>query len=106
MRTAEGIRFPSLVHRTGRCVIISKVHYWSIECLTWLFTRIWGHLLIPVLLGSIFWLLTVYWMGWVFAHWLAWVGGMLVLGWLLTIWNWVLFYWDLMYTPDEDDEIV
>lgn len=64
-----------------------------LDFLTLLFTRVWGHLLIPVILGSALWVGTGAWCGWEFVHWLAWVAGMLGLGWLLTISAWVRYYW-------------
>jgi hypothetical protein len=69
------------------------LHVLALNALTWIFTRIWGHLLIPVLLGSLLWGCTGPWAGWVFVHWLAWVAGMLALGWILTIASWVRYYW-------------
>jgi len=80
---------------------MSKLHFWTVECLTWVLTRIWGHLLIPVLLGSIFWLCCVHWVGWTLIHWVAWVGIFLVIGWLLTIAHWIRYYWEL-FTQDPE----
>ncbi len=74
---------------------MSRLHAAVLDVLTWAFTRIWGHLLIPTLLGTVCWLLTVHWTGWIFIHWLAWVAAMLALGWLLTIASWAHFYWGL-----------
>lgn len=80
---------------------MSRLHYWSVECLTWCLTRIWGHLLIPTLLGVIFWVSSAHWMGWYWVHLLMWIGIFLVIGWFLTFMHWVRFYWDIFYTDPE-----
>lgn len=55
----------------------------------------WGHLLIPVLLGTLVWGFCGIWIGYEFIYWLTFASGMLVMGWLLTIVSWVRFYLEL-----------
>lgn len=76
---------------------MGRLHKLCIDVLVCIFTRIWGHLLIPVLLGSVLWCGTGFWLGWEFVHWLTWVAGMLALGWLLTIVAWVRYYWGIYH---------
>ena len=84
---------------------MSRLRFWLIEVLTLALTRIWGHLLIPVLLGSILYGCTGLWLGWELPIWLAWVSSMLVIGWVLTLASWIRFYWE-KYTDIHDGTIV
>ena len=67
-----------------------------------LITKTWGHLLIPTLLGTIFWAVAGFWQGWEFFPWIVWIGCCLVIGWFLTISFWVRYYWDVYYHGEED----
>ena len=80
---------------------MQRLHCLFLDFIAWAFTRIWGHMLVPVLLGTIIWACLGSWISWEFIYWLTFVGGMLILGWLLTIVTWVQFYWDL-YWDDVD----
>jgi hypothetical protein len=66
-----------------------------INVLAWLLTRVWGHFLIPILLGSIFWGVSGFWLGWDTVGWLTWFGAFLTIGWFLTVASWTRYYWHL-----------
>lgn len=70
-----------------------KEKFFNIVCL--LITTVWGHLLIPVILGTIFWAIHGWWIAWEFFYWIVWIGAFLVIGWFLTIAAWVRYYWDI-----------
>ena len=84
---------------------MSRLQSWAIESLTWLLTRIWGHLLIPVLLGSLLYGCTGFWLGWELPIWLAWVASMLAIGWVLTLASWIRYYWEL-YTDVHNGQVI
>lgn len=69
------------------------------DILTFLITKAWGHLLIPTLLGTIFWAIVGFWYSWEFFYWIIWIGAFLAIGWFLTIMSWAKYYWDI-YRPD------
>lgn len=54
-------------------------------------TRLWGHFLIPVVLGTLFWALGGAATGWTFLAWSLWTVSFITVGWLLTLVSWVRF---------------
>lgn len=66
-----------------------------------LLTKAWGHMLIPVILGTLCWLIAGWWHDYELLFWVAWVGLFLVIGWVLTICFWVRHYWAI-YRHDPD----
>lgn len=54
-------------------------------------TRVWGHFLIPVVVGSILWLVFGSLVGWTVLAWCLWTSGFIVVGWLITFISWVRY---------------